>query len=90
MLTCPEPFTVNLDPNEMARVISWKEATFDSERDDPIKQVYKSKVPGTNLGAGVHFISYVATTESGQSAKCNFRVVVKREYSRNLVFVCLN
>lgn len=71
---------MNLEPHEMARVISWKEATFESEKEDPIKQVYKSKVPGNKMGAGVHFISYVATTESGLSAKCNFRIIVKREY----------
>jgi hypothetical protein len=77
---CPESFIVHLNPDEMSREITWNEAAFEPSREDPIKQIYKSKVPGHRLGAGVHFINYVATTEHGFSAKCQFKIIVKRKY----------
>jgi fibulin 1/2 len=77
VVNCPESFIVNLEPNEMYRVINWNEASFESAPEDPIKQVYKSRVPGNKMGAGVHSIAYVATTENGFSAKCSFKIVVK-------------
>lgn len=72
---CPEPFIVNLLPHELSRPIFWEEATFESKH--PIKQIFKSKVPGHRFGPGVHPITYVASTEEGLSAKCNFRITVK-------------
>lgn len=72
---CPQPFVINLSPEETSRSIFWKEATFDSKQS--IKQIYKSKVPGHTFGPGVHFITYVATTQEGLSAKCNFKITVK-------------
>lgn len=72
---CPEPFTVHLTPLEASRPVYWQEATFESKQ--PIRQVFKSKVPGHRLGPGVHPVTYVATTEGGMSAKCTFRVTVK-------------
>lgn len=71
---CPEPFIVNLLPHELSRPIFWEEATFESKY--PIKQVFKSKVPGHRFGPGVHPITYVASTQD-MSAKCNFRITVK-------------
>jgi hypothetical protein len=72
---CPEPFVVHLNPFEESRSIQWKEPSFESKQ--PIKQVFKSKVPGHSFGAGVHVITYLATTEEGLSAKCTFRITVK-------------
>lgn len=66
---------MQLSEDEIVKPIYWKEASFESVR--PIKQVFKSKVPGHKFGAGVHFITYVATTEDGQTAKCNFRITVR-------------
>lgn len=78
---CPDPFIVNLDLNEVSRPIYWKEPTFDSKQ--PIKQVFKSKVPGHQFGPGVHPITYVASTEEGLSAKCSFRITVKGGWIRS-------
>lgn len=72
---CPEPFIVELNPHETSRSILWQEATFESKQ--PIKQVFKSKVPGHRFGPGVHPITYVASTQEGLSAKCSFRITVK-------------
>lgn len=72
---CPEPFVVNLMPLELSRPIYWQEATFGSKH--AIRQVFKSKVPGHRFGPGVHPITYMATTQEGLSAKCNFRITVK-------------
>lgn len=35
------------------------------------------QVPGERFGAGVHNIVYVATDRDGQSARCEFRIMVK-------------
>lgn len=72
---CPEPFVVNLNANEVSRTIFWEEPTFESKH--PVKQVFKSKVPGHRFGPGVHPITYVAATQEGLSAKCSFRITVK-------------
>lgn len=75
---CPEPFVVNLKAHETARPIYWQEATFECKQ--PIRQIFKSKVPGHRFGPGVHPITYVATTQEGLSAKCNFRITVKGKH----------
>lgn len=72
---CPDPFVVNLNPHETSRALGWKEATFESKQ--PIKQIFKSKIPGHRFGPGVHPITYVASTQEGLSAKCSFRITVK-------------
>lgn len=72
---CPEPFNVHLNPFETARPIHWKEPTFESKQ--PLKHVFKSKVPGHTFGAGTHVITYLATTQEGLSAKCTFRIAVR-------------
>lgn len=72
---CPEPFIVQLNSHETARPIFWKEPSFESKQ--PIKQVFKSKVPGHSFGPGVHVITYIATSQEGLSAKCTFRITVK-------------
>lgn len=78
---CPEPFVVNLMPLELSRPIYWQEATFSSKH--AIRQVFKSKVPGHRFGPGVHPITYMATTQEGLSAKCNFRITVKGSERQN-------
>lgn len=72
---CPDPFIVSLNQHETERAVWWKEATFESKQ--PIKHVFKSKVPGHRMEPGVHPITYVASTEEGLSAKCSFRITVK-------------
>lgn len=76
---CPEPFIVNLTPLEATRPIFWQEPKFESKQ--PIRQIFKSKVPGHRFGTGVHPITYVATTQEGLSAKCTFRITVKGKRS---------
>lgn len=84
---CPDPFVVILNPHEIARPIYWPEATFESKQ--PIKQVFKSKVPGHRFGPGVYPITYVASTQEGLSAKCTFRITVKGEAKgKSNVFLC--
>lgn len=75
MSNCPEPFIVQLNPYETSRSIQWNEPTFESKQ--PIKQIFKSKVPGHTFGEGVHVITYVAKTQEGESAKCTFRITLK-------------
>lgn len=52
----------------------------------PIKQVFKSKVPGHSFGVGVHVITYLATTQEGESAKCTFRITVKGKSAFHIIF----
>lgn len=75
MVYCTESFEVQLEPHEQARSIYWKEPVFNSQLH--LKQIYRSKSPGSKLTAGVHYISYVATDIDGRSSKCNFKVDVK-------------
>ncbi|KAG5677774.1 hypothetical protein PVAND_007505 [Polypedilum vanderplanki] len=72
---CPEPFVVNLNAHETERSIHWKEPMFESKQ--PIKHIFKSKVPGHSFGVGNHVVTYLATTQEGLSAKCTFRISVK-------------
>lgn len=72
---CPESFDVELEQHETSRAVQWKEPEFNSH--SPLKQIYKSKMPGTRFAAGVHYISYVATDADGLNSKCNFRINVK-------------
>lgn len=72
---CPDPFVVDLEQHELSRPVYWEEPTFESKQ--PIKQIFKSKVPGHRFGPGVHPVTYVASTQEGLSAKCNFRITVK-------------
>lgn len=81
---CPEPFIVDLLPHEESRPIFWEEPTFESKQ--TIKQIFKSKVPGHRFHAGVHPITYVASTQEGLSAKCSFRVTVKGKNFSKLIF----
>ena len=73
--SCPDSFDVQLNADEITTPVTWKEATFLSVR--PIKQVFKSRVPGYKFGVGTHFVSYIATTDDGQTAKCEFAITVK-------------
>lgn len=75
MIYCTESFEVQLEQHEQSRAIYWKEPVFNSQLH--LKQIYKSKTPGSRLTAGVHYISYVATDIDGQSSKCNFRINVR-------------
>lgn len=73
---CSEPFTVQLHSHETSRSITWQEPIFESKH-QPIKQVFKSKLPGHKLTTGVYPITYIASTDNGVSAKCTFRITVK-------------
>jgi HYR domain len=77
---CPEPFLVQLLPQETSRPIFWQEPRFESKH--AIKQAFKSKVPGHRFIPGVYPITYSITTEEGLSAKCTFRITVKGESKR--------
>lgn len=72
---CPESFTIQLDEGETARLVYWKEPTFNAV--GHLKQLYKSKQPGDKFSIGEHYVSYVATDAEGQSSKCNFKVTLK-------------
>lgn len=66
---------MHLNANEASRSIHWKEPVFESKQ--PIKHIFKSKVPGHSFVAGTHVVTYLATTQEGLSAKCTFRIIVK-------------
>lgn len=85
MVYCTESFQVQLEPHEQSRAINWKEPVFNSQLH--LKQIYKSKTPGSRLTAGVHYISYVATDIDGQSSKCNFRIDVRGRVFFKVVLV---
>lgn len=85
MVYCTESFEVQLEPHEQARSIYWKEPVFNSQLH--LKQIYRSKSPGSKLTAGVHYISYVATDIDGRSSKCNFKVDVKGTYIKYIFFL---
>jgi hypothetical protein len=72
---CPDSFIVQLHSRETSRSISWQEPIFEGSQ--PIKQVFKSKLPGHRFGIGVHPITYIATSDDGSTSKCIFRITVK-------------
>lgn len=84
---CPEPFVVKLQPHETSRSLTWQEPEFESKQ--PIKQVFKSKLPGHRFNVGVHTITYIASTDEGSSAQCTFRITVKGLYDKKL-FIAKN
>lgn len=85
MVYCTESFEVQLEPHEQSRAVYWKEPVFNSQLH--LKQIYRSKTPGSRLAAGVHYINYVATDIDGQSSKCNFRVDVRGNYLHKIIFL---
>lgn len=72
---CPGVIDVQLQPNERARVVHWREPTFLSHH--KLKQLFKTKPSGTQFAAGVHRISYVATDVNNLQARCDFTINIK-------------
>lgn len=72
---CPQTIEVQLQQHEQQRSIFWREPVFNSNV--PLKQIFKSNVPGTKFGAGRHQITYVATDIHNQNGTCQFIVTVR-------------
>lgn len=72
---CPGVIDVQLQPNERARIVHWREPTFRSHH--KLKQLFKTKPSGSHFAAGVHRISYVATDVNNLQARCDFTINIK-------------
>lgn len=72
---CPQTIEVQLQLHEQQRSIFWREPVFNSKV--PLKQMFKSNVPGTKFGVGRHRITYIATDIHNQNGTCQFIVTVR-------------
>lgn len=72
---CPQAIDVQLQQHEQQRSIFWREPVFNSKV--PLKQIFKSNVPGTKLGVGRHRITYIATDIHNQNGTCQFIITVR-------------
>lgn len=72
---CPKTVEVQLQPHEMQRSVFWREPQFQSTQ--PLKQFFKSHLPGTKFGVGQHRITYIATDVRNQNGTCQFTIVVR-------------
>lgn len=72
---CPQAIEVQLQQNEHHRAIFWREPVFNSKV--PLKQIFKSNVPGTKFGVGRHRITYIATNMHNQNGTCQFNILVR-------------
>lgn len=72
---CPGIIEVQLQPNERARIVHWKEPAFRSHYQ--LKQLFKTKPSGSQFAAGVHRITYIATDVNNQNARCDFTINIK-------------
>lgn len=75
VLYCPPAIEVQLRTNELQRALAWKEPSFRASHQ--LKQIFKSKLPGSQFGAGVHRITYIATDVNNQNGRCEFTITVK-------------
>lgn len=75
VLYCPPTINVQLQSNEVNREITWKEPQFRSN--SPLKQIFKSNLPGTRFSVGQHKITYIATDIRNQNATCKFTLSVR-------------
>lgn len=80
---CPQTLEVQLQPNEVHRLISWREPAFRSVQ--PLKQIFKSNLPGTRFSVGQHKITYIATDIRNQNATCQFTIVVRPSSKLQLI-----
>lgn len=71
---CPKAIEVQLQPHEQQRAIFWVEPVFRSKQ--PLKQIFKSQLPGSRFGAGHHKVTYIATDIRSQNGTCQFSVIV--------------
>lgn len=72
---CPQTLDVQLQPHELQRAIFWREPQFQANQ--PLKQIFKSHLPGTKLGVGHHRITYIATDIRNQNGTCQFTIAVR-------------
>lgn len=72
---CPKTVDVQLQPHEIQRSVFWREPQFKSTQ--PLKQFFKSHLPGTKFGVGQHRITYIATDVRNQNGTCQFTIVVR-------------
>lgn len=72
---CPQAIEVQLQQHEQQRSIFWREPVFNSKV--PLKQIFKSNVPGTKFGVGRHRITYIATDINNQNGTCQFIITVR-------------
>lgn len=72
---CPGVIDVQLQPNERARVVHWREPSFRSHH--KLKQLFKTQPSGARFAAGVHRISYIATDVNNLQARCDFTINIK-------------
>lgn len=72
---CPQAIEVQLQQHEVQRSIFWREPVFNSKV--PLKQIFKSNVPGTKFGVGRHRITYIATNKHNQNGTCQFNIIVQ-------------
>lgn len=72
---CPQAIEVQLQQHEISRSIFWREPVFNSKV--PLKQIFKSNVPGTKFHVGRHRITYIATDIHNQNGTCQFSIIVR-------------
>lgn len=80
VLHCPPDMWVI--SSNTSTIVNWDDPQFaDDLRNVHVTEVEKIK-PGESLKKGVYDLSYLATDESGNSARCDFQIHVLREFCK--------
>jgi hypothetical protein len=85
-ISCPADQTVLVIFGELYTLPDYfgtGEATATDNCTDPVSNTTQNPAPGTQLGVGVHTITFTAQDDSGNSSTCSFDLTVEEELSVN-------
>ena len=75
VISCPTDITVNAFAGTCNATASWSEPVFDDNCDDALT-ITSNVNSGSNFTGGTSPVTYTATDDDGNSAQCNFNVIV--------------
>ncbi|XP_055948273.1 uncharacterized protein LOC129981454 isoform X2 [Argiope bruennichi] len=75
---CPQDIWV-VTPNTSAAV-TWKEPSFVDSMHTLYVMEHRGYTPGQTLSRGIHQLSYIAKDAEGNTARCDFRIHILKEF----------